>query len=204
MRMSIAFVTLFVVSTTSAAENDARKAIESGLKSLTEEAVNWKADRKCSSCHHVPMTIWTLNEAKRRGYMVDDKVRADLTAWVVAKDDPAKVNPKQADRKQIHVNQTPLMLALGFEAGDVKEATTRDALKAMLAIVIADQDNDGAWRLAYIWEPHGSTSDVMTTLALWALSAAPELGADGKLALQRGQKWLADAKPTDTPQSDAL
>src|SRR5262249_18018623 len=94
-----------------AAEPDARKAIDNGLKFLTEEAVAWKAERKCSSCHHVPMTIWALNEAKGRGYAVDEKALAELTAWVNAKDDPGKVNPKQANRTAIIVNQTPLMLS---------------------------------------------------------------------------------------------
>jgi hypothetical protein len=150
------------------------------------------------------MTIWVLNEAKQRGYTIDEKARTALTSWVIAKDDPAKVNPKQAERKQILVNQTPLMLALGFEAGDMKEPATRDGLKAMLALVIADQDNDGAWRLGYVWEPHGSTPDVMTALALLAIGGAPDLDADGKSALQKGLKWLATAKAADTPQSEAM
>ena len=40
----------------------------------------------------------------------------------------------------------------------------------MLTLVLGDQDKDGAWRLAYVWEPHGSTPDVMTAWAL-ALTA---------------------------------
>ena len=34
------------------------------------------------------MTLWSLNEAKKQGYAVDEKALADLTAWVLAKDDP--------------------------------------------------------------------------------------------------------------------
>lgn len=205
MRLPITLLAMFAVGTVApAAEIDVRKVIDAGLKSLADDAVAWKSDRKCSSCHHVPMTIWTLNEAKQRGYSIDDKALAELTAWVVAKDDPGKVNPKQAEWKQIQVNQTPLMLALGFEAGDLKDPATRDRLKAMLALVIADQDNDGAWRLAYTWEPHGSTPDNMTALALLALINASELDVAGKTALAKGLKWLADQKLADTSQSDSL
>src|SRR5262245_8397532 len=187
-----------------AAEPDALKAIDRGLKFLAEDAVTWKAERKCASCHHIPMAIWALNEAKGRGYAVDDKARAELTAWAVAKDDPAKVNPKHPDRKQINVNQTPLMLALGFEAADLTDVAARDGLKAMLALVLGDQDTDGAWRLTYVWEPHGSTPDVMTALALLALGApnAPDLGPAGKAAREKGLKWLTANPPADTPQSD--
>jgi squalene cyclase len=129
-----------------------------------------------------------------------------LTAWVLAKDDTAKVSPKQPERKDVTVNQTPLMLALAFEAGDPKDPALRDGLKAMLALVLGDQDKDGAWRLGYVWEPHGSTPDVMTAWALLALTApnAPDLGAAGKAARERGLKWLAAAVPADTPQSDGL
>lgn len=206
MRHLLPIAILAVTSTASFAGTDVRKTIEAGLKSLTEDAVAWKSERKCSSCHHVPMTIWALNEAKRLGYTVDEKARTELTSWVLAKDDPAKVNPKQAERKQININQTPLMLALGFESGDLADATTRDGLKTMLKLLLDDQDKDGAWRLTYVWEPHGSTPDVMTTLALLALSSnnAPNLGGEAKAAQEKGLKWLAETKPADTPQSEGL
>jgi hypothetical protein len=207
MRLSVAaFVLAALAIGAPAAEPDARKTIDRGLKFIAEDAVAWKTERKCSSCHHIPMAIWTLNEAKKSGYAVDDKAAAELTAWAVAKDDPAKVNPKQSQRKEITVNQTPLMLALGFEAGNLKDPATRDGLGAMLKLVLDDQDKDGAWRLMYVWEPHGSTPDVMTTLALLALSAsnAPDLGAEGKAALEKGVKWLATATLADTPQADGL
>jgi hypothetical protein len=207
MRLPIAvFVVAVLVNALPAAEPGVRKTIDQGLKFIAEDAVAWKTERKCASCHHIPMAIWTLNEAKRRGYAAADKAVAELTAWALAKDDPAKVNPKQNERKQIIVNQTPLMLALGFEAGNLKDTATRDGLAAMLMLVLDDQDKDGAWRLMYVWEPHGSTPDVMTTVALLALSApnAPDLGAEGKAALEKGLKWLAAATPADTPQADGL
>lgn len=207
MRLPFAILVLTgLVTCVLAAEPDSRRAIDAGLKSLTDDAVNWKVDRKCSSCHHIPMTLWVLNEAKQLGHTVNEKARVDLTGWVIAKDDPAKVNPKQPERKQIHVNQTPLMLALAFEAGDATEPATGEGLKAMLKLLIGDQDKDGAWRLMYVWEPHGSTPDVMTTLSLLAISApnAPDLGAEGTAAREKGLKWLATATPVDTPQSQGL
>ena len=77
MRPTVAVLVLAaLVGSLPAAEPDVRKTIGGGLKFLAEEAVAWQAERKCSSCHHIPMTIWALNEAKRRGYVVDDKAVA--------------------------------------------------------------------------------------------------------------------------------
>jgi hypothetical protein len=152
------------------------------------------------------MALWALNEARARGYAAGDGAAAELTAWVLAKDDPGKVNPKQKDRGEVTANQAPLMLALGIGAGRPKDPATRDGLKALLQLVLAGQDKDGAWRLPIAWEPIGSTPDAITTLALLALAspAAPDLGPAGQAARERGLKWLDEAKPADTPQVDAL
>src|SRR5262245_56097974 len=79
---------------------DVRETIQKGLAFLAEEVMDWKPARKCASCHHVPMGIWSLNEAKKRGYPVDEKAVAELTAWVLEPADPAKVFPAQAPRKE--------------------------------------------------------------------------------------------------------
>src|SRR5262249_20037686 len=50
---------------------DAAKAIAKGLDFLQKDAVRWKAERECSTCHHGTMTVWALTEARRQGYAVD-------------------------------------------------------------------------------------------------------------------------------------
>src|SRR5262245_16228313 len=177
MRTSLLLILLMLVGTANAedATLDAKTAIDKGLAFLTKEAVTWKSARKCSSCHHAPMAIWSLNEAKKLGYAVDESALAELTAWIVAKDDPGKVFPNQPSNQQppaeISVNQSPLMLALAFEAGDPKDDAEREGLVKMLSTIVEQQRPDGSWGLMYIWEPIGSTPDVMTTLALLSLAA---------------------------------
>lgn len=185
---------------------DATRAIDQGLKYLAAEGLEWKSIRKCASCHHAPMTIWALNEAKKHGYRIDDNAVTALTNWVLAKDDPAKVNPKQPDTKVVNVNQAPLMLALGIGASDSKDKSTLDGVKSLLSLLVAGQSSDGAWRLVFIWEPIGSTPDAITTLALLALTNpnAPELGKDGKTAQEKGLKWLEANPVPDNTQSIAL
>jgi hypothetical protein len=71
--------------------------IERGLTFLAKDNLAWKEKRQCAECHHAPFTIWALNEGKKRGYAIDEKVLADLTAWVVTKDHLAKLVAKPAE-----------------------------------------------------------------------------------------------------------
>src|SRR5262249_37149884 len=59
----------------------AGKAIAQGLSFLQKDASQWKAERKCASCHHGTMTLWALNEATRQGYAVDAGFLAETAQW---------------------------------------------------------------------------------------------------------------------------
>lgn len=183
---------------------DVKAAIRDGLDFLAQESVEWKQTRACATCHHTPMAIWALNEAKKLGYSVDDEALTELSTWVVAKDDPAKLYPKRPPSKEVDVNEAPLLLALGFEAGDTKGMEA--GVRRMLSAVIEEQREDGSWRLSSPWRPIGSSPEVMTTLALLALSApnAPDMGQSGKAAAQKGLKWLEGSQPGDDPQAIAM
>src|SRR5207253_1121644 len=111
---------------------------------------------------------------------------------------------KPVKREQVELNEAPLLLALGIEAGDAE--ATSDGLKKMLTSVLGDQDKDGSWKLSYEFRPIGSSPEVLTTLALLALSApnAPDMGKEGKAARERGLEWLRDAKPDEELQAAAL
>src|SRR5437868_1649590 len=181
-----------------------KETINRGLTFLAKDNLAWKEKRQCAECHHAPFTIWALNEGKKQGYPVDERALADLTSWVVTNDYLAKLGAKPPKREQIEVNEAPLLLALGIEAGDAK--ATQDGLKQMLTSVLDDQDKDGSWKLSYEFRPIGSSPQTLTTLALLALTApnAPDMGKEGKAARERGLKWLRDATPDEEVQGAAL
>jgi len=202
-----------------------KTSIDKGLTFLTKDSLTWKTERKCSSCHQIPMALWSLNEAKKLGYAVDEKAVTELMEWVLAADDPGKIFPKAAPQdpkakpeeqkpddakpeppKETFVNQTPLMLALAFEAGDAKDDPGREGLKKMLASVVKDQRPDGTWGVMYVWEPYGGKPDALTNLALLSLASpnAPDLGEPAKAAQAKGLAWLASAKADETLQGSAL
>ncbi|HMC09929.1 MAG TPA: prenyltransferase/squalene oxidase repeat-containing protein, partial [Pirellulaceae bacterium] len=107
---------------------------------------------------------------------------------------------------ETNVNQTPLMLALAFEAGEVRSDAARQRLTTMLSSVVKEQRPDGSWGLMYVWEPFGSTPDVITNLALLSMTSpgAPDLGEAGIAAQAKGLAWLASAKTEETLQGSAL
>jgi squalene-hopene/tetraprenyl-beta-curcumene cyclase len=199
-----ALVTLIVLPAGAAADPDVKETISRGLTFLAKDNLAWKEQRQCAECHHAPFTIWALSEGKKRGYAVDEKALADLTSWVLTKDHLAKLVAKSPKQEKIELNEAPLLLALGIEAGGDKG--TQDGLKKLLTSVLADQDKDGSWKLSYEFRPIGSSPEVLTTLALLALSApnAPDMGIEGKAARERGLKWLRNAKPDEELQAAAL
>jgi squalene-hopene/tetraprenyl-beta-curcumene cyclase len=207
MRRLSAIFTLILLPAGAAAADpapDVKETIDRGLTFLARDNLAWKEKRQCAECHHAPFTIWALSEGKKRGYAVDEKALADLTSWVLTKDHLAKVVAKPPKQEKIELNEAPLLLALGVEAGDA--TATQDGLKKLLTSVLGAQDKGGSWKLSYEFRPIGSSPEVLTTLALLALSSpnAPDMGEEGKAARERGLEWLQGAKSDAELQAAAL
>ena len=102
-----------------------RAAVKKSLTYLADGGRDWMEGRSCASCHHAPMMIWGLHHAKKRGFEVDEKTLAEVTAWTL---DP-KVNlmPKPA-AKQAH--EAPNVLpAKGEPEAKKEEEKTPEAAK---------------------------------------------------------------------------
>src|SRR5688572_26588863 len=99
MRTTAAVATAFLVALASllpwataalAAEADivikspdvAAATIDRGLAFLAKDALAWKAEHNCASCHHASLVAWAMREAKLRGHAVDEPVLADMTKWL--------------------------------------------------------------------------------------------------------------------------
>src|SRR5271165_1636969 len=48
-----------------------QQTVDRAIKYLQTESADWLNTRKCAACHHVPMPLWALGEAERRGYAID-------------------------------------------------------------------------------------------------------------------------------------
>ena len=54
-----------------------QQTIDRSIAFLQTEGADWVKTRGCAACHHVPIPIWALSEAKRNGYSIDEKFVAD-------------------------------------------------------------------------------------------------------------------------------
>jgi hypothetical protein len=58
-----------------------RQAITRSLPFVETEGVAWMKKRGCLSCHQVPLMMWSLNEASRRGFAVDTQKLKQWNEW---------------------------------------------------------------------------------------------------------------------------
>jgi hypothetical protein len=191
-----------------ATEAGVRAAAEKGLAFLTTQGTAWKTERKCASCHHLPYTIWALNEAKKSGYAVDEKTLAEMTDWVSAPDDRARAVPVFPAKAEKPVHQNALLLAVALEAGEPREGASREALSRFRSVLRADQRPDGSWGLPPNGRPPMIGDPVQVTAwTLLAFTASPgpsgEEPAD-KEAAARGLAFLAAGRPDEDLQLAAL
>ncbi len=61
--------------------------IQRGLDFLVKDALAWKKEHNCVSCHHAGLVIWSMREARQRGHAVNEPVLAELTKWVAESGD---------------------------------------------------------------------------------------------------------------------
>ena len=59
-------------------------AVERSLPFLEKGAVEWMQTKKCVTCHHVPMMLWTHHEARKQGFAVNDKAVQELESQALA------------------------------------------------------------------------------------------------------------------------
>src|ERR1700716_556349 len=87
----VIFATLFCLGSISAAVraddpaqvNDAavRDAVSRSLPLLEKEGVAWMKDRRCMSCHHVPLMLWSHRSAQAHGFRANSEKLLEAEGW---------------------------------------------------------------------------------------------------------------------------
>lgn len=180
--------------------------IDRGLAFLAKDAVAWKNEHGCASCHHASLVVWSMREAKQHGYAIDEPLLSDLTRWMAESGDgkfglarPASA-PHAASPKAIW-----FALALGLDAKP--DSVSQDGMKLLLKTVKSEQTENGSWSAWPETRPpiFGESDESLTALAVMAL--LPEAGTGesaAQTARNRGVRWLTETKSDDDPQSIAL
>ncbi len=181
-------------------------AIDRGLGFLVSDALAWRNEHHCVSCHHAGLVIWSQREAKQRGHAVDEPVLAELTQWVAESGDGKTGIPRPEGIPKA-LNEKAVSLALALAANPEPDAVSQAGMKLLLGTVKSDQTENGSWAS---WpetrQPIFGNSDERTTAAatLALLPAAAAGDESAKAARDRGVQWLVDTKTDDDPQSVAL
>ncbi len=188
-----------------------KTAIERGLSFLKEDALKWRKERECATCHHGTMTVWAMNEAKAQGYSIAAEDLADMTKWTKERlKDIGK--PRDTRPGWSMVNSPALMLATMAQAILNQTSFTADELKAISGHLLRHQEADGSWAWssapAKNRPPPFFESDEVATL-LGAMALVPHVPIDPKAkspereARAKSVAWLAKQQPTNTTQAAA-
>src|SRR5262245_42675193 len=179
-----------------------RKAIERGLTFLQTDAVKWRQERGCATCHHGTMTVWALSEAKSQGYDVDAQALADVTQWTKDRFVPPSSGPQAP---QPGIASVPLIY-LGRMSQNLP-ILSRDEINRVARHLAGRQAEDGAWDSPPPKNGPPPTWESRETLALLALLAwEPYVPADAKEAAgartsrEKAEAWLSKTKSSETTQ----
>src|ERR1041385_1372561 len=181
------------------------QAVEKALVFLEKEAIQWKKERRCLSCHHGTMTIWALNEAKGLGFNVNTDRLAEMNhaafgetgalikASIVS--DPAKPVDTKSGFNVVSLSTFNLAMASRFVPS--LDPVSRQELDLMARDIVKHQEADGSWSLP----PPGNgpppvfeSTEVMTLRSMLALQTYqptdPSLSASFRTCLDNAKRWL--------------
>src|SRR5262249_31773362 len=126
VRLIVAIVVAFLPALASAQDlrpkpDKVSAAIDRGLAFLVKDALAWKKQHNCVSCHHAALVIWSMREAKQRGHTVDEPVLAELTKWL-AESGEGKTGVPRPKGVPKALNAAAVWFALALEADPKPDA----------------------------------------------------------------------------------
>ncbi len=182
------------------------QAINLGLSFLARNAVAWKEEHNCSSCHHAALVVWSMNEAKLHRYAVDEAVLADMTRWLTEAG-AGKFNYERPAAAPKALNPKAIYYSLGLNSVPGLNSVQREARSRLLDTVKADQTENGSWSAWPDTRPPilSHSDETMTALACLALLPSANSG-DGtaRAAVDKAVKWLKATDSDNDPQSVAF
>ncbi|HEY4313286.1 MAG TPA: prenyltransferase/squalene oxidase repeat-containing protein [Pirellulales bacterium] len=187
------------------AESDAavHRTIERGLDFLAKDAVLWRDEHKCVSCHHAALTVWSLREAKLKGYAIDDPLLTELTKWVAESGD-GKTGVPRPENIPRAFNEKAVSLAVALAADPQPDAIAEAGVKTLLTTVKGDQTENGSWASWPETRPpmFGHSDERATLFATLALLPAAAANDESAIAgRDKAIRWLVDTPTDNDPQS---
>jgi len=173
------------------APRELQAAITAGLASLERQGEAWITERKCVSCHQIPVMVWAHAEARERGFPVDDARLDGWIEWSVSE----TVGSSNADGAY--------QLLLGLI-----DALPEERLAGLASTVASRQQADGSWKaggqLPQQRRPPAESHRVSTH---WAIHALATTGAEPSSVARgshRVRSWLAAGGAAESTETLAV
>jgi squalene-hopene/tetraprenyl-beta-curcumene cyclase len=185
---------------------DVRAAIGRSLPFLEREGVAWKETRGCTSCHHVPMMLWTHHEARKHGFSIHEAAVEEAQDWALGQYlGHPKFLPTGQDKSFPKRGPGPgaVYLALGVGTADRKGNRASEALEKLGDHFRSMQEADGSWSIKQSTPPLVDGDDVATLLILLALDSIKG-DETARQARERALRWLERAPRREETQSLVL
>jgi squalene cyclase len=187
-----------------------RQVVQRSTEFLEKKGAAWMKRQQCASCHHIPVMVWALSEARHRGYRVNEKLLGEVTSWALAPENHAQVFPDlPLDKKRTETDYLgPLLMALGVGAIKDRDAAVEKARHRLVAHAVSQQGKDGSWHANSGGRPpvHASR-DVQTSWLLLALSdpaEAKDTKDTWKARREAAAEWLSRNPAADRHQALAM
>jgi len=177
-----------------------RPAVERSLDFLERDAVKWRKEHECSTCHHGTMTIWALTEAASRGYTVAPETLADMATWAKQRALERLDQPRDSRPGWNLVKLPAMLIASMAQANLHQKVVSRDELKLIAAHVARHQEAEGFWSVP---PPKNGPPPVFESTEVYTLWAILALGSERE-STEKATAWLKKSPPTNTTQAGAL
>jgi hypothetical protein len=193
---------------------DARRTIARGVAFLQKDAAKWKAERECATCHHGAMTLWALNEAKRRGYAVDAPALAETAAWTKGRFLVGLDKPRDPRPGWYMISTPALFLAAMAHHQPDLQTVPPETLRQIAEHASQRLEEDGSVLTPATMSPprpqNGpppvfESREVLTLLAVLAMlgeePSDPKEASPIREARRKAEAWLAAAPAGDDTQA---
>ncbi|MBL7648347.1 MAG: terpene cyclase/mutase family protein [Candidatus Hydrogenedentes bacterium] len=203
-----------VSSNSGASAQTVQQTVTRATAYLRTESAAWLSSRTCAACHHIPMALWALSEADRRGYEVDKQFITDTTETALGSVEKLMAVGLQANPAN---PPDPRPMAAGVNIGAAFMAAVgssllplepgqRDTVTFIADDIVKKQRGDGSWEFFLSRSP---VNESQTTDAVWIIMALQADNRPGALdsrrgAIEKASAWLANASPPDNLQDKAL
>lgn len=174
-----------------------REAVERSVALLQKASGEFFRQSGCVGCHHQPMTLMAVSQARKAGLAVDESgareaMSAILASWDMVQ--PALLEGIEGPAPpDIQVSSV-----FGLAAGKQPASLVTDTLAANIA---ARQRRDGSWKLTgFSRAPMEESHFARTAMSLRALQlyGTPGLKATLDEQILRARRWLENSKPRTT------